>query len=99
MSENNNVKNYLSNVHNSFGIDFQVIIKRIVKYFIEGAAVALAAYYIPGKKPQLSEIVLIAITAAATFALLDVYAPSIGNYARQGTGFGIGANLAGFPGR
>ena len=43
------------------------------------------------------EIVMIAITAAATFALLDMYAPSISNAARQGTGFGIGANLAGFP--
>ena len=36
-------------------------------------------------------------TAAATFALLDMYAPSVGSAARQGTGFGIGANLAGFP--
>ena len=40
---------------------------------------------------------MIAITAAATFALLDMYAPSIGSAARQGTGFGIGANLSGFP--
>ena len=31
------------------------------------------------------------------FALLDMYAPSISNAARQGTGFGIGANLTGFP--
>ena len=46
---------------------------------------------------NVEEIVMIAITAAATFALLDMYAPSIGNAARQGTGFGIGANLAGFP--
>lgn len=40
---------------------------------------------------------MIAITAAATFALLDVYSPSIASAARQGTGFGIGANLTGFP--
>ena len=46
---------------------------------------------------NIEEVIMIAITAAATFALLDMYAPSVGNYARQGTGFGIGANLAGFP--
>ena len=46
---------------------------------------------------NIEEIAMIAVTAAATFALLDMYAPSIGNAARQGTGFGIGANLSGFP--
>ena len=46
---------------------------------------------------NVEEIVMIAITAAATFALLDMYAPSIGSAARQGTGFGIGANMSGFP--
>ena len=66
-------------------------------HLIEGGAVAVAAYYIPKKKMNIEEIVMIAITAAATFALLDMYAPSISNAARQGTGFGIGANLAGFP--
>lgn len=77
--------------------DLQEVVKRAVKYLIEGGAVAVAAYYIPKKKMNIEEIVMIAITAAATFALLDMYAPSIGNAARQGTGFGIGANLAGFP--
>ena len=77
--------------------DVQEIVKRAVKYLIEGGAVAVAAYYIPKKQMNLEEIVMIAVTAAATFALLDMYAPSISNAARQGTGFGIGANLSGFP--
>ena len=38
-----------------------------------------------------------ALVAAAVFALLDVLAPSIGVTARQGAGFGLGANLVGFP--
>ena len=79
------------------GFNLQEILKRAIKYLIEGAAVAVAAYYIPRRKMGLEEITLIAITAAATFALLDMYAPSIAPHARQGTGFGIGANLAGFP--
>jgi len=89
------LKNELNELQQAF--DLQEVIKRAVKYLVEGGAVAVAAYYIPKKKMNVEEIVMIAITAAATFALLDMYAPSIGSAARQGTGFGIGANLSGFP--
>ena len=39
------------------------------------------------------------LVAAATFAVLDLFAPnsSVASAARQGAGFGIGANLVGFP--
>ena len=59
--------------------------------------VALAAFAIPKKNLQLDEIALIALTAAATFSILDTYLPSMGMNARSGAGFGIGANLVGFP--
>ena len=77
--------------------DLKEILKRALKYFVEGAMVALAAFFIPRKKMDWEEILMIALTAAATFALLDMYAPSIGVTARQGAGFGIGANMVGFP--
>ena len=77
--------------------DLQEVVKRAVKYLIEGACVSVAAFYIPGKKLEITEILMIAITAAATFAILDMYAPSIGAATRQGAGFGVGANLVGFP--
>ena len=77
--------------------DIQEVIKRAIKYLVEGGAVAIAAYYIPKRKMNIEEIAMIAITAAATFAVLDMYAPSISGAARQGAGFGIGANLSGFP--
>ena len=48
--------------------------------------------------PQTSEVFMIAICAAAIFAILDLWAPRIGFAARQGTGFGLGANLVGFNG-
>ena len=73
------------------------ILKRFFKYLCEGLMVAIAAYVFPKKKMEPDEIIMIAVVASATFAILDMYAPSIGNAARQGTGFGIGANLAGFP--
>jgi hypothetical protein len=83
--------------HFQSAFDFAEVVKRAVKYIIEGAAVAVAAYYIPKKQMDIAEIVMIALTAACTFAILDMYAPSISNATRQGAGFGIGANLVGFP--
>ena len=35
--------------------------------------------------------------AAATFSILDTFVPTMGASARTGAGFGIGANLVGFP--
>jgi len=65
-----------------------------VKYLFEGLGVALAAFYIPRRNPRLEEIAMIALTAAATFALLDQFSPSVASGARKGSGFGIGYQLA-----
>ena len=72
-------------------------VNRALKYLLEGLAVAVAAIYIPKKSLPLGEIAALALVAAAVFALLDVQAPSVGVTARQGAGFGLGANLVGFP--
>ena len=74
------------------------LVKKIIKYLVEGIMVAIAAYAIPKKSLNIEEIVLIALTAAATFSILDTYVPSMGASARSGAGFGIGANLVKFPG-
>jgi hypothetical protein len=79
------------------GVDFSDLTTRAVKYAFEGLAVAIAAYLLPGKGLKLSEIGMIALVALATFAILDIYAPSVGSSARTGAGFGIGAHLVGFP--
>jgi hypothetical protein len=68
-----------------------------VKYLLEGIAVAVAAYFIPRKKVEITEIIFIALSAAATFAVLDIFAPKVGEGARKGAGFGIGANTVGWP--
>jgi len=83
----------------SMGIDVADLVKRLVKYALEGLAVAVACYLLPGKKLRVDEIGTIALTALAVFAILDIYAPSVGSSARTGAGFGIGANLVGFPSR
>jgi hypothetical protein len=73
------------------------LVMRIVKYLLEGVAVAVAAFVLPGKTLKFGEVAMIALVATATFAILDIYAPSVGSSARTGAGFGIGANLVGFP--
>lgn len=75
--------------------DFNELIKRAIKYLIEGLVVALAAFAIPKKQLNVEEIVIIALTAAATFSILDVFIPAMATSARGGAGFGIGANLVG----
>lgn len=67
----------------------------LIKYLLEGLAVAAAAFYIPRRKVNLQEIVMIAATAAAVFAVLDQFAPAVAAGTRQGAGFGIGANMVG----
>jgi hypothetical protein len=47
---------------------------------------------------NMEEILFIALTAAATFSILDMYVPSIAVTTRSGAGFGIGANMVRFPG-
>jgi ABC-type Co2+ transport system permease subunit len=79
-------------------INIGELVKRIIKYLVEGLMVAIAAYAIPKRSLNIEEIVLIALTAAATFSILDTYVPSMGVTARSGAGFGIGANLVKFPG-
>jgi ABC-type Co2+ transport system permease subunit len=74
------------------------LVKRIIKYLVEGLMVAIAAFAIPKRSLNIEEIVLIALTAAATFSILDTYIPSFSASARTGAGFGIGANLVKFPG-
>jgi hypothetical protein len=78
-------------------VNLSEFLRRIVKYLVEGILVAGAAYVIPQKTLKLEEVLLIALTAAATFCILDAYLPSMAVAARSGAGFGIGGNLVGFP--
>lgn len=77
-------------------LDFYEFIKRIIKYIILGIVIAIVAFVVPkGKGLNCEEVTFLALTAAASFAILDVFAPSIGQAARQGAGYSIGAGIAG----
>lgn len=75
------------------------LVKRAIKYLVEGLMVAIVAFVIPPEKRALKyeEIATIALMAAATFSILDTFTPSIGASARSGAGAGIGLNMVGFP--
>ncbi len=73
-------------------IDFTEILTRFLKYLFEGLAVGIACYFSNLKADQ---IIAISITAAVTFAILDMYSPRISEAARLGTGIGIGSQFAG----
>ena len=62
--------------------DVLEFVKRIIKYLVEGLMVAIAAYAIPKRSLNIEEIGI----------------PTVGVTTRAGAGFGIGANLVGFPG-
>jgi hypothetical protein len=79
------------------GYGFAEIVNRIIKYLIEGLVIAAAAIFIPKKALPLDEVATLAVLAAVVFAILDAVSPSVGVTARQGAGFGLGANLVGFP--
>ena len=70
-------------------LDIGELVRRIVKYVVEGIMVAIAAYAIPKRSMNLDEVMLIALTAAATFSILDTYVPSMAVSARSGAGFGM----------
>ncbi len=79
------------------GYGLAEIVNRIIKYLIEGLVIAAAAIFIPKKALPLDEVATLAVLAAVVFAILDAVSPSVGVTARQGAGFGLGANLVGFP--
>ena len=74
------------------------VVNRVIKYLVEGLAIAAIAIFIPKKSLDVDEVLMLGVSAAVVFALLDLVSPSIAFTARQGAGFGIGANLVGFPG-
>jgi hypothetical protein len=81
----------------SMSFDTNEIFTRIVKYLLEGLAVGIVAYALPSKSLSFEEILLLALTAAAIFAILDLLAPAIGVGARQGLFFVLSAGYASPP--
>lgn len=79
----------------AFNVDFKELLKRALKYLLEGLSVAFVAYYFTRGKLDTKEIIMLGITAAFVFAILDTFAPTISFGARFGAGFGVGQAMFG----
>lgn len=83
--------------------DIKQVVKQILKYTIEGFAIAIAAFYIPylfskGQvRPTIMQVVSIGLTGALVMAILDQYSPVVSGGVRQGAGLGIGFNMVKAP--
>lgn len=77
-----------------------VLVVSVIRALVEGLAVAVAAVFIAKHSLPTKEIMSVALTAAVVFFVLDLnfMPPVYGAAARTGAGFGLGANLVGFPG-
>ncbi|NBO99338.1 MAG: hypothetical protein EBU90_04320 [Proteobacteria bacterium] len=71
----------------------QLTAQNLVRYLVEGIAVAIAAYVIPNRRTKFNEVAVIAIIAALSLFVLDVFSSDVGAGSRLGAGFGIGYNL------
>ena len=79
----------------NFTFDGRELVLRVLKYIFEGLIVAVAAFLIPGRPLPVDEIITIGIVAAATFSVLDLFAPSMSQAVRFGSAATIGSNLVG----
>ena len=75
--------------------DFSEFVKKVIKYLILGAVVAVVSALLPKKSMALEEVVVIAVTAASVFAILDVFSPEISRSVKSGVGFSVGSSLVG----
>ena len=72
-----------------------ILLTLLLKYLLEGIAVAIVAFALPKRKLKFEEICIVALTATAVFSLFDLFSPAIAKGTRQGAGFGIGYNTVG----
>lgn len=69
------------------------LVRNLLKYAIEGLAVAVAAHYIPKMKLKVQELIILGATAAVTLLVIDLFAPKLSDGLRLGSGFGIGHGM------
>lgn len=67
--------------------------KALFKYVLEGLAVGIVAKITLGDRITQEEVLMLALTASAVFAILDAISPATALGARVGTGIALGTEL------
>ena len=80
-------------------VNSRELCKRLIKYLLLGLVLAFAQLVIPKRSVNIEEVVTMAVIAAATFAVIDLFSgeESMGKDARTGAALIMGARIAGFP--
>jgi hypothetical protein len=71
--------------------------KRVVKYVLMGLVIAICTLVIPKPKIDLEAVIALSLVSACTFAIIDVFVPTMSYPVQLGAGAGIGLQLSGFP--
>lgn len=74
-------------------LDTRTLCKMVVKYITLGLVIAIVCLILPKPKLDLEAVIALALVAAATFAILDLFAPTLSGPAQLGAGLGIGYHL------
>ncbi len=77
----------------SMSIDTRTLCKMVVKYITLGLVIAIVCLVLPKQKLDIESIISLALVAAATFAILDLFAPTLSGPAQLGAGLGIGYGM------
>jgi hypothetical protein len=78
-------------------IDVAEVIKKTIKYLVMGIVVALVSYIIPKQKLNIDEILIIVLSASATFAIIETFLPAkVTDAVHSGLGWGTGASFSPF---
>jgi hypothetical protein len=72
----------------------KITLKNIVKYIIQGIAIAIIAYSIPNRRINYNEILIISTISTLTFLLLDIVSDEKINMLLIGAQFGTGFEIA-----
>jgi hypothetical protein len=78
-------------------VDSKTLCRRVLRYLLLGLTIAFAQLVIPKRNVSLEEVISMAIIAAATFAVIDMFGgdETLSNSTRQGAGLGIGLKMVG----
>ncbi len=69
------------------------IFSRFITYMIMGLAIAFCSITLIKKKLDVKEILILAVSAASTYAIVDQWLPRIRTSLDQGAGLGLGLGL------
>jgi hypothetical protein len=61
----------------SDNMDWLIVFKKLFKYLVIGLVMALSIKYIPEQQLKVREIITLSLIASVTFAILDMYSPTI----------------------